>query len=273
MTAPFITVVRGEAPLLVSLPHTGTEIPDEFSSRLVSPWLSRKDTDWWIDRLYGFAQDLGATVVHTSVSRTVVDVNRDPSGSSLYPDQATTELCPTTTFDGEPLYRTGVTLAPAEIAERRVRYFEPYHQALTSEISRLRALHPRVVLYDCHSIRSVIPRLFEGELPHFNIGTNGGTSCDPALQDLVVRTCAASRFSTVLNGRFKGGWITRHDGHPEHGVHAVQMELACRGYMDEPADPAPENWPPPYRPDRAAPMQRELARLLESVLLWARQGS
>jgi formiminoglutamase len=273
MTAPFVTVVSGDAPLVVSLPHTGTDIPETLASRLVSPWLARKDTDWWVDRLYDFAGSLGASVVRTSLSRTIIDVNRDPSGTSLYPGRATTELCPTTTFDGEPLYRAGGEPGQGEIGERRMRYFEPFHQALSREIERLRALHSHVVLYDCHAIRSVIPRLFEGELPHFNIGTNGGASCHAGLQSVVSQTCAATPFSTVANGRFKGGWITRRYGRPESGVHAVQMELACRGYMDEPPDPTPDNWPTQYDPERAAPMRQTLARLLEAVLLWTRQHS
>ena len=273
MTAPFITIARGDAPLIVSLPHTGTEIPEPLASRLVSPWRARKDTDWWIDRLYAFAGDLGATVVRTGLSRTVVDVNRDPSGASLYPGQPTTELCPTMTFDGEPLYRSGEMLDPAEVAEHRARFFDPYHEALSAEIERLRARHGRIVLYDGHSIRSVIPRLFEGELPHFNIGTNSGASCAPALQELAAEACAATPFSAVVNGRFKGGWITRRYGRPERGVHAVQMELACRGYMDEPPDPTPGNWPTPYDPERAAPMRDALSRLLAAVLLWAQQES
>ncbi len=273
MTAPFLTLRQGRAPLLVSLPHTGTDIPPEFESRLVSPWLARKDADWWIERLYDFAADLDATILRTTISRTVVDVNRDPSGASLYPGQATTELCPTTTFDGEPLYRAGEALSELDVASRRSRYFAPYHQALAGEVERLRGLHPRVVLYDCHSIRSVIPRLFEGELPHLNIGTNGGASCDPALERLVAETCAATPFTSVVNGRFKGGWITRRYGAPERGVHAVQMELACRGYMDEPAEVTPETWPTPYDPARAAAMRDALTRLLQAVLRWARQGA
>ncbi|HEX2137407.1 MAG TPA: N-formylglutamate deformylase, partial [Microvirga sp.] len=264
--APFLSVRQGEAPLIVSLPHTGTEIPESLAARLVSPWLARKDTDWWIERLYDFAGDLGATVLRTAISRTVVDVNRDPSGASLYPGRATTELCPSTTFDGEPLYRSGETPDAAEIAERRTRYFEPYHAALAAEIARLRERHGRVVLYDCHSIRSVIPRLFAGELPHFNVGTNDGASCDGTLQDLVAQACAATPFSSVVNGRFKGGWITRRYGAPQGGVHAVQMELACRGYMDEPEDVTPETWPTPYDPARAASMRDALTHVLQAVL-------
>ncbi len=169
----WLSVHRGAAPLLVSLPHTGTAVPSDIEVGLWSPWLARKDADWWIDRLYAFAADLGATTVHTAMSRTVIDVNRDPSGVSLYPGQATTELCPTTSFDGEPLYRAGHEPDAAEIARRRARYFAPYHAALAAELTRLRAMHPRVVLYDCHSIRSRVPRLFDRLLPEFNIGTNG----------------------------------------------------------------------------------------------------
>jgi N-formylglutamate deformylase len=269
----FLTLVRGDAPLVVSLPHTGTEIPPEIEARLASPWLARKDTDWWIEWLYGFAQDLGATVLRTGISRTVVDVNRDPSGASLYPGQATTELCPTTTFDGEPLYRPGAAPHAAEIARRRAASFDPYHEALAGEIARLRTEHAHVVLYDGHSIRSVIPRLFEGELPHMNIGTNAGASCDPSLRRLVAETCAASPFSTVVDGRFKGGWITRRYGRPADGVHAVQMELACRGYMDEPAEVTPQTWPGPFDEARAAAMEAVVHRLLDRIQAWARERS
>src|SRR5207302_1693862 len=153
------------------MPHTGTDIPAAVEAALTSPWLARKDTDWWIERLYGFAGDLDATTVRTGISLTVIDPNRDPSGASLYPGQATTELCPTTTFDGEPLYRAGFAPDAAEIALRRSTFFDPYHAAVAAAITRLRARHGNIVLYDCHSIRSGIPRLFEGVLPNFNIGT------------------------------------------------------------------------------------------------------
>ncbi len=183
MSEPWLTVSRGEAPLLVSFPHTGLSVPAECAPGLVSFPLARHDADWHIDRLYAFAAELGATTVHTALSRTVIDVNRDPSGASLYPGQATTGLVPTETFDGRPLYRDGAMPDAQEIERRKQLYFWPYHAALAEEIERLRALHPRIVLYDCHSIRSVIPRLFPGELPVFNIGTNSGRSCDRGLQD------------------------------------------------------------------------------------------
>jgi N-formylglutamate deformylase len=262
----WLTVRRGSAPLIVSLPHTGTTIPAEYHDDLVSIWLARKDADWWIDRLYDFVESLNATVVHTAISRTVIDVNRDPSGASLYPGQATTELCPTTTFDGEPLYKSK-TPSETEIAERRRQYFVPYHDALTAEITRLRTLHSHIVLYDCHSIRSVIPRLFEGTLPEMNIGTNCGQSCDPQLTEAIVALASASSFSHVVNGRFKGGWITRQYGRPDQGVHAVQMELACRSYMREPMGSVGQNdWPTPYDAAYAEPMRNLLLRILRACV-------
>lgn len=268
----WLTVIRGNAPLVVSLPHTGTDIPAEYEHGLVSPWLARMDADWWIERLYDFAAGLGATVIRTAISRTVIDVNRDPSGVSLYPGQATTELCPTTTFDGEQLYEPGTEPNTEEIAERRARFFDPYHATLRAEIERLQSKHANVVVYDCHSIRSVIPRLFDGTLPHFNIGTNGGTTCAPALSDAIETICVGSGFSHVINRRFKGGYITRSLGNPDAGVHAVQMELACRGYMDEPdGAPAPDAWPPPYDPDRARFMRGALTQVLNACLDFAAQ--
>ena len=268
----WLTVTRGEAPLIVSLPHTGTVLPPELESRLVSPWLARKDTDWWLERLYDFAADLGATVVHTAISRTVIDVNRDPGGVSLYPGQTTTGLCPTESFDGEPLYAAGDAPGAPDLAERRRHYFEPYHMALTEELTRLSTRHPRVVLYDCHSIRSVIPRLFEGRLPQFNLGTNDGASCDQTLTRALEGECDRSGMSRVTDGRFKGGYITRHYGCPAAGVHAIQMELACRGYMDEPSAVGPETWPTTYSAARAAQLRSTLTSVLEGALAWAVEG-
>lgn len=265
---PFLTVRRGSAPLVLSIPHTGTDIPPELEAELVSPWLARKDCDWWIETLYDFAAELGASVVRTAISRTVIDVNRDPSGVSLYPGQATTELCPTTTFDGEPLYKDGRT---ADVAARRAAFFDPYHAALAAEIEAARAAHGAVVLYDCHSIRSVIPRLFEGTLPELNLGTNAGASCAPELERALVALGEGTGRPFVANGRFKGGYITRHYGRPEAGVHAVQMELACRAYIPEPLDPVgPDNWPAPYDPAYAAPLRDSLIRLLKTAIAFAR---
>ena len=266
----WLTVRKNNAPLIVSLPHTGTDLAD-IESAVVSPWLARRDCDWWIDKLYDFADELGATVVHTAISRTEIDVNRDPSGAYLYPGQTTTSLCPTETFDGDPLYKMGFEPSPSEVDRRRATYFEPYHAALEGEIARLRGLHEKIVLYDCHSIRSVLPRLFDGMLPVFNLGTNDGQSTDPALQDMVSAIMSESEHSAVVNGRFKGGWITRHHGNPGAGVHALQMELSNRGYMREPDEVGrPDNWPTPYDPEFAAPMRETLKTILETCIRWAK---
>ena len=264
MTEPWLTVKQGDTALLVSFPHTGLSVPAECAAALVSFPLARHDADRHIDKLYAFATELGATTVHTALSRTVIDVNRDPSGASLYPGQTTTGLVPTETFDGRTLYRDGQAPTPDEIERRKALYFAPYHRALAGEIKRLRARHPRVVLYDCHSIRSVEPRLFSGELPVFNIGTNSGKSCDSALEAAVAHRCAASPWSHVVNGRFTGGWITRTYGRPAEGVHAVQMELAMRGYLPNEKDP------PPWDPDFAKPIQQTLRAVLEDCLAFAR---
>ncbi len=181
MTPAWLTIERRDAPLILSVPHAGVDLL-HYAPRFRSAWLARRDADWHLPELYDFAAGLGATIVRTSLSRSIIDVNRDPSGASLYPGQPTTELCPTTTFDGEPLYNAGEAPGAAEIAERRRAYFEPYHEALAAEIARLRAAHGRVALYDAHSIRSRIPRLFEGELPQFNLGTNGGRACSAGLR-------------------------------------------------------------------------------------------
>ncbi len=268
-----VEVTRGEAPLILSIPHTGTIVPPEIEADLVSPWLARKDTDWHIERLYDFAAEMGATVLRATHSRTVIDVNRDPSGASLYPGQTTTGLCPIETFDGEPLYKPGRAPDEAEIARRRKLYFEPYHAALLGETARLSRMHSTLVLYDCHSIRSIVPRLFGGELPIMNIGTNSGASCDSSFAHVIQAVCDASDFSWVVNQRFKGGWITRHYGQPALGVHAIQMELACRGYLVEPlAKPSEANWPPAYDEAYAAKMRHTLETALKACLSFARRA-
>ncbi|HJS10031.1 N-formylglutamate deformylase [Sphingopyxis sp.] len=245
----WLRVHRGDAPLVIAFPHGGTDLAG-FDEQYASPWHAQIDTDWWIAELYAFAADRGATLVATDISRSVIDMNRDPSGASLYPGQATTELCPTTTFDGEPLYRFGEP-DEAAITQRLSLYHRPYHDALTAELDRLKGEHGKVVLYDAHSIRSRVPRLFDGELPQFNIGTNNGATCAPELETVVANICAASGKSHVVNGRFKGGWTTRHYGRPDDGIHAIQMELAQRGYMTEPAEITHANWPSPIDPNPA----------------------
>lgn len=261
---------RGQVPLVLSLPHVGTAIPKDIEARLVSPWLARKDADWWIDQLYEFAGELDATIVRAHWSRTVIDLNRDPTGVSLYPGQATTGLCPVETFDGEPLYRAGEEPTAVEIEARTEIYYRPYHAALAGEISRLHKSNDRVVVYDCHSIRSAIPRLFAGKLPVFNLGTNNGASADPELIQRVSGVIAGSGRSHVVDGRFKGGYITRHYGQPERGIHALQMELACRGYIRESLGHVGEaSWPISFDPVFAGPTRLTLRAVLGACLAFA----
>jgi len=265
-----LEIRRGTAPLVVSLPHTGTEIPGDLVGRYVSRERALDDTDWHIHRLYDFVVDSDATVIRTPVSRSAIDVNRDPSGASLYPGQATTGLCPATTFDGRPLYLEGMAPDAAATKRRREIYYDPYHAALADEIERLRSTHPSIVVYDCHSIRSEVPRLFAGTLPNFNIGTYAGASCDPRLTERIERRCDASGFSRVTDGRFKGGYITRRYGAPQRGVHAVQMETAIRTYMDE---VAPDTVPPAFDPRRAAAARAVLADIIAICLDYVSEGT
>jgi N-formylglutamate deformylase len=263
----WLAVHHGDAPLIVSFPHTGTEIPPDIEAQLADSWLARKDADYWVDVLYDFARGMGATTIRTALSRTVIDVNRDPAGVSLYPGQTTTGLCPTETFDGEALYTTAPDAA--EIERRRSAYFDPYHAALREQIERLRAKFDRVVVYDAHSIRSRVPRLFEGVLPQFNIGTNDDVTCDSALTARVERICDGSELTRVTNGRFRGGWITRHYGQPRNGVHAIQIELAMRGYLEEPSHLKPHNWPAPLDDTVAARLRVALRDILDACVAFA----
>jgi len=228
-----LSVTQGDGPVLLAQPHGGTEIPDAILRRLNAQGQARADTDWHIGRLYaGLLADV--SMVSTPVHRYVIDANRDPADESLYPGQNTTSLCPTTTFDGDSIYRPGQAPSADEIQQRQQQYHQPYHDALGEQLRRIHQRHGYAILYDCHSIRSLVPYLFEGRLPDFNIGSNSGASCDASIEAAVHRQCEQAReYSTVLNGRFKGGWTTRHYGQPQQGYHAIQMELAQCNYMGE----------------------------------------
>lgn len=254
----------GTAPLLLSLPHDGSFIPDALRQRMVPSAHAAPDTDWHVSRLYAFARGLGASILRPNHSRYVVDLNRPPDDVSLYPGQNTTGLCPDVQFSGESVYLAGQTPSADEIAQRRETYWRPYHDALSAELARLRARHPRVLLWDGHSIRGQLPYLFEGRLPDLNLGTASGHSCAPDLQaELAQVLQGASRYSHVVNGRFKGGYITRHYGQPASGVHAVQLELAQATYMDEATTH--------YLPEPASDLQTQvLEPLLQAALTWAR---
>ena len=229
------TLHRGTAPLLVSLPHDGSAIPEDLAARMPPKARRAPDTDWHVSRLYAFARDLGASVLVPRYSRYVVDLNRPEDDTSLYPGQNTTGLCPAVRFTGEPLYLDGQQPTSDDVAARVGTYWRPYHDALRGELERLHAAHGRVVLWEGHSIRgSGLPFLFEGRLPDLNLGTAAGTSCSPALQARLEGVLAAqAAYDWVANGRFKGGHITRHYGRPADGIDAVQLEISQRTYMDE----------------------------------------
>lgn len=253
------TLHQGTAPLLVSVPHDGTFVPDDIAQRLTPAARRVPDTDWHIARLYAFARELGASMIVPTHSRYVVDLNRSEDDVSLYPGQNTTGLCPVVRFSGEPVYLQGREPTPDEIAERVERYWRPYHQALRMELDRLRAAHGRAVLWEGHSIRGELPFLFQGRLPDMNLGTAGGASCSPALQQRLEAVLAGQEeFDSVVNGRFKGGHITRHYGDPASGIEAVQMETSQRAYMDEASFA--------YNEAKAARAQALIRRLLETTL-------
>jgi formiminoglutamase len=249
----------GDSPLVLAQPHGGIDIPQSILDRLNPKGRAMEDTDWHITRLYdGLIGN--ATVVSTSIHRYVIDANRDPSDVSLYPGQNTTSLCPTTTFDGDLIYQEGEAPSEDEIGERLRQYHTPYHDTLREQLERVHQKHGYVVLYDCHSIRSQVPYLFDGKLPDFNIGTNSGQTCAAEIETLVVNFCTRqTRFSYVSNGRFKGGWTTRHYGNPQNGFHAIQMELTQCNYMQE---------KPPWNYDdkKAEILRVALRSILQAIL-------
>lgn len=262
MTTDVYTLHRGTAPLVVSLPHVGTDIPDELHDRYVARALGVEDTDWFLDRLYAFVKDLGASLLVPKYSRYVVDLNRPSDNRPMYAGSNNTELCPTRCFTGDPIYRDGRAPTDAEVRQRVATYWQPYHDALAAELARVKAVHGHVVLFDGHSIKSELPWLFEGRLPDMNLGTANGAACAPALAARIVAVFAAqSAYSHVLNGRFKGGHITRHYGNPAGGVHAVQLEMCWRAYMDE---------TPPFvwHADKAAAVTPLLRRLIDTLIAW-----
>lgn len=252
-----VTVTRGAGPVVLGLPHTGTFIPDDIAEALNENGQQRADTDWHIDRLYA---DLlpSVTTVTANFHRYVIDANRDPEGASLYPGQNTTGLVPLTDFDGLEIWNTPPDTP--EIADRLAMYHAPYHAALEAELSRVRALHGVAILYDCHSIRSQIPFLFDGTLPDFNIGTDGTTTCAPAIENATAALCAAAKgYSSIVNGRFKGGWTTRHYGRPSENIHAIQMELAQSTYLEA------ESFPWAYDTAKADALRPHLKAILSTL--------
>ncbi len=265
MTTATFNFLSGDAPLLISIPHLGQEIPPDILASMTPVAQVLSDTDWHVDRLYDFAPELGVSVLSARLSRYVIDLNRDPENQPLYAGANNTELCPTSTFNEEPLYPAGAQPDAVEIARRREAFWRPYHNKLQQELKRLVAKHGICVLWEGHSIRSQVPRFFAGRLPDLNFGTGNGVTAAP---DLVERLGAVAEgqtdFTHVVNGRFKGGYITRAYGKPEQGVHAIQLEKSQIAYMDE--------TPPfPYRPERADKLKAVLRPLIETALAWARE--
>ena len=253
------TLHRGSAPLVVSLPHDGTHVPGDIAARFTATARGVPDTDWHVARLYDFARGLGASILVPRYSRYVVDLNRGEDDTSLYPGQNTTGLCPVRQFDGSAVYLEGQEPSQDEVRRRVEIYWRPYHDALATEIARVREAHGRVVLWEGHSIRGELPWLFPGRLPDLNLGTASGASCSPELAERLALVLAGQdSYDWVANGRFKGGHITRHYGAPERGIDAVQLEISQRCYMDE----TTFEW----LPTRAAKLQPVLRALLQAAL-------
>ena len=249
---------EGTTRLFVSVPHAGTYLPPAIAERMTPAGRALADTDWFVHLLYAFTREIGASLIVANWSRYVVDLNRPPDGAALYPGRRKSALCPSDTFGGDAIYLPGRAPTALEINERQTRFWQPYHQAIESEIARLKDRHGRVVLWDAHSIRGTLPLLFEGELPDLNFGTNDGKSCRAEIVERVVTASRTTAFTHILNGRFKGGYITRHYGRPADGVDAIQLELAERTYMDEESAPRWED-------GRARALQDLLRRLLQTL--------
>jgi N-formylglutamate deformylase len=257
----------GSLPILVSMPHAGTDLPADIAARMTPCAALLADTDWHLPRLYDFLQGMGVSTLAAHRSRYVIDLNRPPEDVNLYPGMDTTGLCPVDTFSSEPLYEAGMAPDAAETARRLSLYWQPYHQQLQDELARLRDLHGAVVLWEAHSIASHVPRFFEGRLPDLNFGTASGAASAPGLAQAVMAQVPA-RFTTALNGRFKGGYITRRYGQPETGVHAIQLEMCQCLYMNEPGMTGEAF---AYRQDLAAQIQPTLRAMIEAAIAWVKR--
>jgi N-formylglutamate deformylase len=257
VTDQVFTLKRGTAPLLISIPHAGTQIPADIAASMTPIAREVDDTDWHLERLYAFAVEMGASILVPANSRYVIDLNRPPDGANLYPGRDTTGLCPVDTFNSEPLYPAGAAPSEAQIAECREKYWRPYHDALAGELARLKAAHGKALLWEAHSIRSHVPRFFDGKLSDFNFGTAGGESAVAGLAEKLEAIVAGQgAYTAVANGRFKGGYITRHYGAPQDGIHAVQLELSQVTYMEETRPYAYDE----ARAARVAPLMRDLVQ-------------
>jgi N-formylglutamate deformylase len=252
---------RGNSKVLVSMPHVGTQLPRSLIPRMTKEAMNLPDTDWYLEELYDFLDELDVTVIAANYSRYVVDLNRSANDISLYPGSDVTGLCPTDTFYRDLIYENETSLETTEINDRLNKFWYPYHNALASEISRIKAVHGDVIVWDAHSIRSEVPRFFDGELPQLNLGTADGTTCQPVLMEKIVDIIKSNGdYSWVMNGRFKGGFITRHYAQPSMGVSTMQLELAMRSYMDESSSS------PIFDNDKARGLRVILKAMMQSLL-------
>ena len=255
-------LIQGDAPVLVGFPHSGTDIPETIAATMTNHALTLPDTDWFLPRLYDFVDQLGVSTIAANFSRYVIDPNRSTDGENLYPGRPTPELCPTTCFDGSPIYRDGKEPDEFEIGKRTAEYWRKYHDALQEELSRIRNQFGIAVLFDAHSISASVPRLFEGNLPEFSMGTAREASCAPAMAQGIEKVLQSqTKYRWIFNGRFVGGHITRHYGQPDQKIHAVQLELSKATYMDEPRDQ--------WDDEKAKLVRPVLRQILESVVSWA----
>lgn len=250
---------QGSGPLLVSMPHVGTRLPDDIAAMMTTKGRAVEDTDWYVDRLYNFLDELGISVLQAKYSRYVIDLNRGADGATLYPGKSETELCPTSSFDNHPLYQQGYEPDTKEISRRQQLYWQPYHDKIQAELDRIKQQFGFAILWDAHSIQSHVPRFFEGRLPDLNLGTADGASCDPDRANALYAIAKASPYTAAFNGRFKGGFITRTYGNPADNIHAVQMEISQTTYMDE----APDF---DFQADRAEKLRPTLKAMIESFL-------
>lgn len=252
-----ITTKQAKCPIILAMPHSGTHVPDDVMARLNDDGKALKDTDWHVDRLYA---DLlpEAGIVKANFHRYVIDANRSPEDTNLYPGQNTTGLCPLTDFEGKAIWNEHEEPSAGDMLQRTNLFHKPYHEALREMLETVRDSYGFAILYDCHSIRSELPFLFEGKLPTLNIGTNDGKSCAKEIEEVAIKCCDATNFISVLNGRFKGGWTTRHYGDPTNNIHAIQMEIAQSAYMTEQA-------PWEYLPERAHELRQHLKMLLQQL--------
>lgn len=260
MVAPY-KFIAGQLPLLVSLPHDSTYIPPEIAKRMTDAALATPDTDWHVAKLYDFAAAQGISVLTATHSRYVIDLNRDPSGTSLYAGASNTELCPVTTFDFQPIYEEGKAPGNSEITQRTVEYWQPYHEKIEEELANLKARFGVAILFEGHTIRSEVSRFYDGRIPDLNLGTASGSSAAPELTDSAFASLLGHGYSAVLDDRFTGGYITRHYGAPDKETHAIQLELTWRNYMDEASFQ--------YVPARADRLKSVLKALLAVLIEWA----